>query len=63
MKSLKVLSVLLILSFCYVPETNAQSWKELKKALKEAKETVKGKKMKRVKFLSKHPVTPMMKLH
>jgi len=44
MKLLKILSVLLILSFCYIPETNAQSWKELKKSLKEAKEALKGKK-------------------
>lgn len=44
MKLLKILSVLLILSFCYIPETNAQSWKELKKSLKGAKEALKGKK-------------------
>ena len=42
MKTLKVLSVLLMLSFCFSPETSAQSWKELKKAFKEAKNKVKS---------------------
>lgn len=44
MKTLKVLSVLLMLSFCFSPETSAQSWKELKKEFKEAKENIRGKK-------------------
>ena len=58
MKSLKVLSVLLMLSFCYIPETNAQSWKELKKALKEAKETVKGKKNEKSEVSEQTPSDP-----